>query len=75
MAGKSHLSMRAAAMSGFARCSESTAPLCCLSEFLDSLSAIGWEPRDVRDVEKSVLELLGQAKEDALERQQNSDTA
>jgi hypothetical protein len=74
MAAKLELSIRAAVTSGFERCSESEAPLCCLGEFLDQLRDLGWDSGDVRTVESSILELLGKAKEEALE-QHGSDPA
>jgi hypothetical protein len=68
MAAKLELSIRAAVTSGFERCSDSEAPLCCLGEFLDQLRELGWGSADVGAVESSILELLGKAKEDALEQ-------
>jgi len=59
-------------MSGFARCTESKAQLCCLGEFLDDLRKLGWDRDDVRAVEQEVLELLSQSKEEALARRQDA---
>jgi hypothetical protein len=75
MAGKSALSIRAAVTTGFERCASSQTPLCCLAEFLDQLLGLGWDAADVRLVESQLLDLLGQAKERALQRQENSDAA
>jgi hypothetical protein len=50
-------------MNCFARCAESQAPLYCLGEFLEKLRVLGWSPRDVLEVEQSVLRLLSQARE------------
>ena len=67
MARKSNLSIRAAVMNCLARCTESPAPLACLGEFLEKLSALGWDSEDVFAVERSVLHLLGKVREQALE--------
>jgi hypothetical protein len=58
VANKLELSVRAAVMSCLARCSESEAPLCCLGEFLEKLTEMGWNDDDVRTVQASVVQLL-----------------
>jgi len=75
MADKLKLSIQAAVTSGFARCSESDAPLCCLADYLEKICELGWGSEDVRSVETDVLELLRRAKENDLSRQRDSDAA
>jgi hypothetical protein len=75
MSAKSELAIRAAVMNGFARCSESDAPLCSLGEFIERLRDLRWEPHDIRTVEAGVLDLLRQSKEGALKQRQQSDAA
>jgi hypothetical protein len=71
MAAKSELSIRAAVMGGYSRCTESKVPLCCLGEYLEQLKDLGWSSEDVRAVESRLLRLLIQDKEAALERSQS----
>lgn len=66
MARKSNLSIRAAVMNCLARTAESKAPLCCLGEFLEKLSAMGWDAEDVFAVERSVLHLLGKMNQQSI---------
>src|SRR5206468_12286785 len=75
MSAKSELAIRAAVMNGFARCSESDAPLCSLGEFIDRLRELHWEYRDIQTVEARVLDLLRQSQEGALKQRQQSDAA
>jgi hypothetical protein len=55
-------------MNCLARCAESAAPLCCLGEFLEKLSALGWDQDDVLKVERAVLVILGHIEEKSLEQ-------
>jgi hypothetical protein len=71
MSGKSQLSVRAAVMNGLARCTESESPVCCLAEFLEKLVALGWEPGDVAQVQRAVLQLLGDLQERQIGRRQS----
>jgi hypothetical protein len=77
MSARSELSIRAAVVSGFSLSAESKTPLGSLAEFIDKLRQLGWERGDVRAVERSVLELLCLAQEQAIqrERHQESDAA
>jgi hypothetical protein len=75
MAARPSLSIQAAVIDGFARCTESTAPLCCLGDFLEELRGLGWERKDVQAVEMFVLDFLRQSKEQALEQPRSSDAA
>ena len=68
MPSKSQLLIRAAVINCMARCSESTAPLCCLGEFLEQLACLGWNAEDIFTVERSVLHVLSGVKEKSLER-------
>lgn len=63
---KNQLLVRAAVMNSLARCSESSAPLCCLGEFLEQLTRLGWHRDDILSVERSVLVMLGKIKEKSL---------
>jgi len=77
MSARSELSIRGAVVSAFSLSAESTTPLRELAEFIDKLRQLGWESRDVRAVEQSVLELLCLAHEQAMQRRwhQESDAA
>ncbi len=63
---KNQLLVRAAVMNCLPRCAESSAPLCCLGEFLEQLSQLGWQRDDIFAVERTVLEMLGRLKEQSL---------
>lgn len=62
---KNQLLVRAAVMNCLARCSESSAPLCCLGEFLEQLTRLGWHRGDIFSVERSVLVMLGKVQENS----------
>src|SRR5439155_8405549 len=62
MAGRHQLSIHAAVMHCLARCADSQAPLSSLGEFLEKLAGMGWSGDDVREVEMTVLKLLGKLK-------------
>jgi hypothetical protein len=63
---KNQLLVRAAVMNCLARCSESSAPLCCLGDFLEQLARLDWHRDDMMIVERSVLEMLGKLREKTL---------
>jgi hypothetical protein len=75
MPSKSKLSIHAAVMNCLSRCVQSVAPLCCLGEFLERLAVLGWEPDDVRDVEVTVLKLLGKLEHAKVEWHSGRNTA
>ena len=58
MSEKSELSVRAAVMSCLARCVESDAPLCCLTDFLQRLRALDWSDAAIGQVESAVLAIM-----------------
>jgi hypothetical protein len=62
VAAKSQLSIRAAVMNCLARCSDSNAPVVCLDEFLEKLSAMGWNVIEVQAVETAVIDLMAKVK-------------